>query len=350
MMDNRELVHQLSVYPEYRTEFRNESFETRIQRCETLYRVYQPLPFSLRMYAKVYTAMQAAYSNYYEGWQKRVPGSGTSMSLVGVSGIGKSAAMSRILSCFPKTIRHSAYAGFPLPVVQIPYLLVQTPHNASVKSLCFAILAGIDRLLGTNYHEQTTRMRITLDGLIQRIVCITEAFHVGLLVLDEIQNIVYGKNNELMNFVVQLTNSTSISTCFVGTPQAIQPLKSQLRAARRTAGICLDRIEYGSEFHLLADALWKYQYTQTRCSMTEETRRLLYELTGGIPDILAKLLCLTQQRAISEGCERITHQTLRQTAVKELAIPLEVVRRSTEDAPSDAMLPADVSDIWEVVS
>ena len=64
-------------------------------------------------------------------------GGGDSFAFVGASGLGKSTALNHVLSLFPKVIEHEEYNGDKMCCKQIPYIMVQTPHDCSVKSMCF---------------------------------------------------------------------------------------------------------------------------------------------------------------------------------------------------------------------
>ncbi len=75
-------------------------------------------------------------------------GGGNSFSVVGVSGLGKSTALQRVLSLYPQIIQHTERInGQKLYCQQIPYLVVQTPHDASIKALILDIYLQIDSLL-----------------------------------------------------------------------------------------------------------------------------------------------------------------------------------------------------------
>ena len=78
-------------------------------------------------------------------------------------------------------------------------LTVQCPFNCSVKSLLLQILRQIDMELDTHYYDMAVRARATTDMLIGSVSQIA-LNHIGLLVVDEIQNIVnhrQGKNMRL---------------------------------------------------------------------------------------------------------------------------------------------------------
>ena len=136
------------------------------------------LTMTLDLYCEVYNAMQHCYGQYtpqreaaalqqgYAAMQGKAVaasiGGGNSFSVVGVSGLGKSTALQRVLSLFPRIIHHERYNGQMLCCQQIPYLVVQTPHDGSVKAMILDIYLQLDTLLGTSYQHYALAHKLTL--------------------------------------------------------------------------------------------------------------------------------------------------------------------------------------------
>ena len=330
MIVGRELASALAFLPPYSPSDRERPAGERLQLLSQLYSIYQPLPMTIELYCQIYSTMlhsystytpiteaayaHAAYSSIRSGANAASIGGGSSFSLVGVSGLGKSTALQRVLSLFPQDIEHKSYQGKMLCCHQIPYLVVQTPHDASVKALILDIYLQIDALLGTTYHIHAEKTRATTDVLVSQLSLILRSNHVGLLVVDELQNIAYRKGNggsKFLNFLVQLINSAGIGICMVGTPRVFQLLQQEFRSARRATGLVYDRLPDGPEFDLLLRTLWHYQYTKTDTALTPELRSCLYRWTQGIPDILVKLLYHAQEQAILTGVESLDAERLK---------------------------------------
>ena len=253
MLAGQELIRALASVPPYSTGDRDRSTGERLQLLSALYEFYQPLTMTLDLYCEVYNAMQHCYGQYTPQWEtaalqqgyaamqgKAVAasiGGGNSFSVVGVSGLGKSTALQRVLSLFPQIIHHERYNGQMLCCQQIPYLVVQTPHDGSVKAMILDIYLQLDTLLGTSYQHYALAHKLTLDVLVSQLNQIVRVNHVGLLVIDELQNIAYRKNGiRFINFLVQLINGAGVSICMVGTPRVLQVLQQEFRSARRTTG------------------------------------------------------------------------------------------------------------------
>lgn len=276
------------------------------------------------LYTQIYLNMQRSFGRYGGklGQQELVQGyrqiayheefvsggGGNSFSVVGVSGLGKSAAIQRIMSLFPRSIEHQEYKGEPFCNIQIPYLVIQTPHDCSVKAMCMDVLMQVDEIAGTEYYKATVGRHTSTDLLVARIAQISRCLHIGMLIVDEIQNLTYSKGTygiRFLNFLVQLINASSLSICLVGTPQAHELLHKEFRSARRATGLVFDRLKNGEEFKLLANGLWHYQYTRRTTPLTPEILQWLYRKSQGIPDVLCKLIYFGQHYSIMSGREEL---------------------------------------------
>ena len=146
----------------------------------------------------------------YEG----VVGGSDSFTIIGSSGIGKSSAVSRAVSLITDK-----------PFVEVegtkicPFVVVQCPFDSSVKGLSLEILRKIDSVLETKYYTNAIRSHATTDVLIG-MISQAALNHIGLLIIDEIQNVATSKNGKVfINSLTQLINNSGISICMVGTPE-----------------------------------------------------------------------------------------------------------------------------------
>lgn len=201
MLSGRDLIHALAVIPPYSDSDRDRSTGERLQLLSSLYEFYQPLCMTIDLYCEIYTAMQHCYGQYSIHSETAAMqnsyslmhgnalaasiGGGNSFSVVGVSGLGKSTALQRVLSLYPQVIEHTEYHGQKFYCHQIPYLVVQTPHDASIKALILDIYLQIDSLIGTTYQKDALSRRLSIDVLVSQLNQIVRVNHIGLLVIDE---------------------------------------------------------------------------------------------------------------------------------------------------------------------
>lgn len=178
MLAGKDLIRALASIPPYSDNDRDRSTGERLQLLSSLYEYYQPLSMTIDLYCEVYTALQHCYGQYsvqretaalqndYALMQGNASaasiGGGNSFSVIGVSGLGKSTALQRVLSLFPQVIEHTKYHGQNFYYHQIPYLVVQTPHDASIKALILDIYLQIDGLLGTSYQRDALARRLSI--------------------------------------------------------------------------------------------------------------------------------------------------------------------------------------------
>ena len=79
----------------------------------------------------------------------------------------------------------------------IPCVVVQCPFDASVKGLLLEILQKVDESLNSKYYEGALRARATTDMLIGSVSQVA-LNHIGLLVVDEIQNVCSSRNGKTL--------------------------------------------------------------------------------------------------------------------------------------------------------
>ena len=89
----------------------------------------------------------------------------------------------------------------------IPCLIVQCPFDCSVKSLLLNILLQVDNVLQTEYHQRAIKTHATTDMLISSVSQVS-INHIGLLIIDEIQNV--SRNKGGVNLVSMLTRSARL--------------------------------------------------------------------------------------------------------------------------------------------
>lgn len=155
-------------------------------------------------------------------------GGSDSFTIIGTSGIGKSSAISRAINLITEN-RIIEIEKTYLKI--IPCIVVQTPFDSSVKGLLLEILRKVDEVLETKYYDNAIRARATTDMLIG-VVSQVALNHIGLLVVDEIQNVFNSKNGKsLIGSLTQLINNTGISICMVGTPESTVFFESAMQLA-----------------------------------------------------------------------------------------------------------------------
>ena len=339
MLSGQELYEKLADIPVYNEEIRWRSQTERLIELSTLYEIYLPSEMSIEIYSKLYLALlrslqkkgtnvavQQAYQNHNAIMRKEnrgIIGGSDSFSIVGCSGIGKSSAINRAISIITK----NKMIEIQKPSVRIiPCLVVQCPFDASVKSMLLEILRKSDELLETNYYSSALKARATTDVLIG-IVSQVALRHIGLLVIDEIQNCVTAKSGKnLVAMLTQLINSSGISICLVGTPETLSLFESAFQLARRSLGLQYNSLNNDEFFKGFCKLLFKYQFVQKKAEITEQMVDWLYEHSGGVTSIVVSLIHDAQEIAILTGYEILDISMLNLAYEKRMQLLHDYIR------------------------
>lgn len=333
MLSGKALYDRLTDIPEYDETIREKSSTERLMALSMLYDIYLPSEMSVEIYSKLYLALvrslhkkgtqaavQQSYLNHSTIMRREsrgIIGGSDSFSIVGCSGIGKSSAINRAISI----ITENRMIEVENPIRRIiPCLIVQCPWDASVKSMLLEILRKSDELLETNYYGNALKARATTDVLIG-IVSQVALQHIGLLIIDEIQNCVTAKGGKgLVAMLTQLINSSGISIGLVGTPETISLLESAFQLARRSLGLQYSALDNDDYFYEFCKVLLRYQYVQNQVEISQNMIEWLYGHSGGITSIVVSLIHDAQELAILTGYENLDISMLNQAYEKRMQL------------------------------
>ena len=274
--------------------------------------------------------MNQIYTDFRTGKEADIPYATQAFSgaVLGVPGIGKTAAIQRCLSTMPQVIVHQNYQGTPFYTKQILYLSVECPSDCSVKTLAFNILSAIDTAIGSEYFAQVSKgLAASAVATKLKIVCMNH--HVGLIVIDEIQNAILTATRnkqvrQLVKFLVELTNETATGICFCGTLDAEEVFLKQEHLKRRTRGFRLLPMRYDRTYRTFLTELWKFQTVLQKTELTEKLMKQMYDLSAGIPAYIVKIFVEAQVQAILSGTEKLSYEGFK-TAVSTLGIEVPKV-------------------------
>ena len=232
--------------------------------------------------------------------------------------MGKSWMIEIILDkMFQQVITHENYKDEKLNVTQIVYLKFNCPSDASRRALCNNFFSAIDEVLGTNFYEENNNKNIPIETLEKNIKKLCLTYHIGLIVIDELQNLSIAKAGGAqiaMQFFESIVNELHVSLAFVGTYDCFYLYADKFRTARRmsTEGIIdLEQPQEDDEtWNQLLEKLWKFQWVQNPGVLTSDIRHTAYELAQGITVCTVMLLKHANAYAIENGEETITAETL----------------------------------------
>ena len=331
MLTGEELNNALRIIPEYDDSIRTNDKSTRLIALSELYNIYIPSRMSEEIYSKLYLALlrslnkkdtinavRQANENYKAVHQKSyqgIIGGSDSFTIIGCSGIGKSSAISRAVDL----ITDKSFVEFNNTKI-CPVVVVQCPFDSSVKGLAFEILRNIDVVLETKYYSNALRSHATTDVLIG-IISQVSLYHIGLLIIDEIQNVASSKNGKtFINALTQLINNSGVSICMVGTPECKVFFEQQLQLARRSMGLEYTPLQYDYYFENFCRTVFRFQYTRYQTELEAVILERLYEYSGGLVSLVVSLLHDAQEIAIITGSESLNLASLNEAFQKRTAM------------------------------
>ena len=335
MLSGEELYNEMLSLPGYDDSCREKSSSERLIQLNDLYKIFIPSTMSTEIYFKLYLAtirslrkkeqkeMKAQQLNNFRRINKAqtyngagIIGGSDSFTIIGTPGIGKSTSIVRAMQLISSgSYEKEDEAGY---TNIIPYIICQCPFDCSVKSLLLDVLRQVDMAIGTTYCEKAMKVYATTDMLIG-FVSQVAINHIGLLVVDEIQNVVNHKaGKQLVAMLTQLINNSGISICMVGTTECEDFFESTAYLARRTLGLKYKNCDYDDYFRKFCDTLFRYQYVKNHAEITEAMRIWLYEHSKGVISVVVALIHDAQEKAILDGSETLDIAILEKTYLERL--------------------------------
>ncbi len=332
-----ELIKELTVLPPYREGLVDVPY--RLTALLDIYKIYIPSSTTLDTYNRLYMAilnsLEKKATLLEVGLQndnfrsikgnKRygIIGGLESFKITGTAGLGKTSTVQRCLDIIADKILISQKPYREI----IPALFIEAVADGSFKSLLFAILQEIDRLLGTNYFVENIGDRTTTDALLAAVSnCLIN--HCLLLVIDEVERVANcsRKGTTLINYLTQLVNQSNIAVCFVGNESSNRYFETKEYMSRRTIGISIKKMDYDDYYYNFVRILFNYQYTLKKVEFNVEFARTLYKLSNGITSMLISLFVETQRNVILSGEEILTPTAFENTFKENFATMMPYIK------------------------
>lgn len=344
-----ELIDMLTVDPGFHEGEREMDLQYRFHCIWRLFEYFQPLETHIDIEQRISRAIRQGYlgknplappyaarftqgyemiRNRSEDFQAYYTGRSTAFgfTIIGISGVGKTTAVEKILSLYPQTILHSNYMGKPLCLTQLAWIKIDCPFDGSLKGLCLNFFEAVDGILSTDYLKKFLTGVHTIDALLPRMAQIAHLHCLGMLVIDEVQHLSLAKSGgaeKMLNFFVTLVNTIGVPVILIGTTKALPILQGDFRQARRGSGqgdLLWDRMKNDASWSIMLEAMWKNQWTRNTVPLTQAFRDVIYDESQGIIDIAVKLYAMAQIKAIATGTEIFMPGTIREVAAEKLLL------------------------------
>lgn len=379
IMSPEEVESKLQYFPTYKDSERNLDMHLRFHIIDRLYDFFQPMNQHLEVENKISRAIRRGYlsrnpanpdyvsvingiriaidnkdPNFSNLRPVSIPASG--FAIIGYSGVGKTTTVEKILSWYPQVILHDMKENKVFSDFQISWMKLDCPHDGSIKGLCTSFFIEYDKLLGARtYKDFASGSHTTTNVMVPQMGLLAWRNHLGLLVIDEIQNLSTDKSggsDKMLKFFVSLANNIGIPILLIGTNKALPILRRELREARRSGGqqgpLFWENLqEKDIWWQILMKGLWKHQWTKKIVPLTPEMTHLFYKHSQGIVDIAVKLFAMAQYIAIRERKEIITEDIVKKAAAEGLILvkPMLDALQSkdlTKIAQYEDILPLDI--------
>jgi len=322
----------LTVEPGYHEAERELDALYRFHCIQRLSRYFQPLDTHIDVEQRVSRSIRQSYVNRNpvaildKTDFRSVRSTAAGFTVIGMSGVGKTTAMERVLSLYPQCIVHTKYAKKPFYIKQLVWMKLDCPYDGSIRGLCLNFFNEIDRILETEYSKLFPVLKYTVDTLLIKMATIASTHGLGLLVIDEIQHLSQAKSGgpeKMLNFFVTLVNTIGVPVVLIGTTKAMPILQSEFRQARRGSGqgdLFWDRMPNDFSWEIILQSMWKYQWTKYPSPLTKELSDTIYDESQGIIDLAIKLYAIAQTKAIADGIEAVTPKIIREAAAEKLRL------------------------------
>lgn len=343
---------------------RSHPADLRLQYVHRLLRFFVPFPFQVDFAFNLWTtilqsygrrnplarATQTAFIEMVEAFatDSYVPKSApllfdspNCITLIGTPGSAKTLVSKRLLATLSLdgVFHHRQRGGF----FQKLHIWVEAPNAKHEKSLAWSIYEALYEALqatGATRQKLTPRESATVIG--REAAVIARKLNLGVIVVDEIQHTVHGSaglDGHSMEFLTTLINRVECPVLLIGTWKACAMMRSELRLGRRSvspASAYFHRLQLGDDWDAFVDALLALQYTATKVQPTPTLRKLIYHHTQGVPDVVVKLIAITQLEAITSGEEAISEPLLEECAQKHLRLIAPAIQAMRDGAKEDA--------------
>lgn len=340
LISRKKMFEIIQAHPPYKKQMRKKPAHFRAHMVMDILHFFQPISIHGRLDGMISRALHDGYigrnpldPRQADDMKKRLEyfrehpytlhyddNAASGFVVIGMSGVGKSTSLRRILGRYPQVILHNKYRERKFTRVQVVFVFLECPKDGSTKGLCLDFFKTIDFIMGyqTEYASTYGRESRTTNQLMNSMATVASTHQIGLIVVDEIQYLNVAKSGgeeEFLNFLVRLVNVIGVPVVLVGTCEAEQLFSSAFREARRGSGqgdLFWEPLKLeDDDWTIYSESLWEYQYVAKPSPLTQELREALHDVSFGVIDIANRIYLAAQVKAIETGQEVITEGMLR---------------------------------------
>lgn len=276
------------------------------------------------------------------------------MVVSGITGVGKSKVIERICELIPRLHVHpeNPEAGW-LRQHQLVYLVVHMSADGTPGAFVEQAFLDLDAAAETSYCQRYLGQQISVA---RKMVAFMHALIVhscGALIIEECQheNMIAGPFARLFQDYFLTMLNYGIPIVIIGNPAGVKWINQKAQNLRRAAAggvFRLDPILNWKQDEWVHD--WMPAIWDTTCLPAEDEvwmargdlEKLVWQLTGGVPDFLCKLRAETLRAAITSGSPRVEREHFQTACRSPRFLPLMEVAFSLSSRDADSLSQDDM--------
>jgi hypothetical protein len=249
----------------------------------------------------------------------------------GPAGEGKTQALIRVANIYEQVILHDEHNK-----AQVVHLEMKCPVEPTIRSFCYSFFEAIQRVTKTDVMAIAFSTR-NEDKLFYALKSAVDRFHLGILVIDDIENLFSTRSSPLglIRKITELSESTSLPIVLSGSVESEGLFKSHAKTTFDVLGTgsldwkLLPLVKLEGDKHIYSmqhwdsfvSSLWEYQVVKVRKkTVPDDFCETLLELSQGIPKVAVSLFVATQLHALYSQKEEVTAKLLKQIEKKEFGL------------------------------
>lgn len=247
-------------------------------------------------------------------------------TLLGISGSGKTTLAEAFSLPYQVVIDHESYHGTRLKCIQIPWIKLRVPHDATLKSLCLQFFGVIDQCLGTTSYQKHASTVRNVARMALLLYTVAAATSIGAVFIDELQNLKSARSahaDVVLNLFSEMIELGGVTVVVAGTPAVGDVLTKNVRNMRKLATGGTNKFEAMKlgdlEFDGYCETLWDYRFVRNTGPLTPAIRTAWHRASAGNPAFTTLAFVLAQRMEIG-GREVLDETSFERVAKTDMAV------------------------------
>ena len=386
ILDTKQIISALTFLPELPGEGNNLPFFIRKHLVPQIRDLYIPTPVCLSLAETIDVMLRQGYSKRRPGtndfwntfYTKNLPPMPPcAATVVGISGMGKTVTIEKILNLYPQTFAHENFPGYKSEFKQLIWLKVDAPKSGKIGDFAYNLMIATNLALESEYFENSLKKSKRDQSMFDEWLEIAKKHALGILVIDEIQNFfklapkkerLKNKHEEKLELriiddetlksVLTLTNTLRMPILASGTPDGLAIFNTRLGTNQRLStdgyhSMDLPTSSTDIDFsETMFPILMEYQWVKQKMPASSEFRDHIYELTAIIPRVCKSLWMAAHKVAFERGEDKLTIETFTfamNTYLKPIVPAIEAIKSNNPHKLKmyEDILPRD-NKVWNI--